>query len=251
MKWTRWSRRRFRWRGKRLSGQLHKHEWAISTPTVPEYGIHKLYKETTQEHFMFKCPHCGRQTELVWPDCVEIVGECSTDPRCVESFLKCKECGAKLDHEAKPEFLSTAKWVPTAPNANPERRGFHISQLYSFTVTPGELVVAHLAGRNDEFAAKEFNNSKLGLPFVADGAKVTEAMIENAVDDHSMDDLRPARGGVRLITMGVDQGEQVSYVVVCEWLFTQKPGRALVRRQSARFCGRDTSTARTGTGLMS
>jgi hypothetical protein len=43
-------------------------------------------------------------------------------------------------------------------------------------------------------------------------------MFNNALRDHSMDDLRPTRSG-RLITMGVDQGEVISHVVVCEWLF--------------------------------
>ena len=76
----------------RLSGQLRKCVWGISTPTVPEHGIHKLYKGSTQEHFVFTCPHCGKWTEFVWPDCVEVVGEHATDVRCSESFLKCKEC---------------------------------------------------------------------------------------------------------------------------------------------------------------
>ena len=44
----------------RLSGQIEKHILAISTPTVPKYGIHKLYLHSTQEHFYFQCPHCSR-----------------------------------------------------------------------------------------------------------------------------------------------------------------------------------------------
>jgi thiol-disulfide isomerase/thioredoxin len=207
----------------RLSGQLVKHVWGISTPTVPDHGIHTLYKTTTQEHFMFKCPRCGRRTELVWPECVEICGEYATDPNCQRSFLKCKECGGRLEQQAKPEFLSGAEWVPTALNANPDFRGMHISQLYSFTVSPAELVIAHFAGRNDEFAAKEFHNSKLGMPFVAPGARVTAEMIEAAIRDHSMDGLRPQRSG-RLITMGVDQGENESFIVICEWLFDRELG---------------------------
>jgi phage terminase large subunit GpA-like protein len=31
----------------RLSGQIEKHILAISTPTVPKYGIHKLYLQST------------------------------------------------------------------------------------------------------------------------------------------------------------------------------------------------------------
>ena len=76
----------------RLSGQVHKHVWGISTPTIPNYGIHKLYKTSTQEHFVFQCPCCARWTEFVWPDCMEIIGEHVADVRCHESFLKCKEC---------------------------------------------------------------------------------------------------------------------------------------------------------------
>jgi len=198
----------------RLSGQLRKCVWGISTPTVPEHGIHLLYKGSTQEHFYFKCPHCGRQTELVWPECVEIIGEHPTDIRCKESFLKCKECKAKLDQKAKPDFLAGGKWVSTA-NANPDIRGFSINQLYSFTVNAGELAVAFLRGMGDEFAATEFFTSKIGLPFVGQGAQVTEQMLANVIAGHSMKDIRPDRSG-RLITMGVDLGN-TCHVVVCEW----------------------------------
>jgi hypothetical protein len=48
-------------------------------------------------------------------------------------------------------------------------------------------------------------------------------MIANAIREHSMDGLRPTRGG-RLITMGVDQGERESYIVICEWLFDRELG---------------------------
>ena len=103
----------------RLSGQVEKHVVAISTPTVPKYGIHKLFLTSTQEHFTFKCPCCGRWTEFVWPDCVEIVGETVSDPRCNESFIKCKECKHKLDHKAKPEFLAGGLWQPTNLQVRP------------------------------------------------------------------------------------------------------------------------------------
>ena len=202
----------------RLSGQVHKHVWGISTPTIPNYGIHKLYLTSTQEHFVFKCPCCSRWTEFVWPDCVEIIGEHVADVRCHESFLKCKECKHRLTHETKPEWLATGTWNATAKNANPDIRGFHINQLYSFTVTPGEVVVAYFRGFGDELANKEFHNSKLGVPFIGDGAKVTDDDLQACIRNHTKDDPRPEIGGERIITMGVDQGKW-SYVEVCEWFF--------------------------------
>jgi hypothetical protein len=199
----------------RLSGALLKTVWGISTPTVPNYGIHKLYKDSTQEHFMFKCPCCSRQTELLWPDCVEIHGEHISDPRCHDSFLKCKECGGRLDHQAKPDWLKTADWESTNHGSNPAVRGFAISQLYSFTVSPGEIAVAHFKGFGNEAENVEFHNSKLGLPYIGDGAQIVDADIDACICNYTKNCDRPS-GGERLITMGVDQGKW-NYIEIAEW----------------------------------
>jgi len=144
-----------RWSGCRVRSRSTS--LAISTPTVPKYGIHKLYLTSTQEHFYFQCPCCSRWTELTWPDCVEIIGESVNDPRCKESFLKCKECKHKLEHADKPLFLAGGQWKATESNVSPEEsRGFYINQLYSSTVTPGELVTAYHRGLGDEAANTEF-----------------------------------------------------------------------------------------------
>jgi hypothetical protein len=203
----------------RLSGKIEKNVLGISTPTIPDYGIHKLFMGTTQEHFVFKCPHCSKLTELIWPDCIEIRGEHVNDVRCAESYLKCKECKAKLEHQDKPNFLKNAYWEPFDKNANPEVRGFYINQLYSFTIQPKELVVAHFRGVGDELAEKEFHNSKLGMPFIANGARVDDTMLKRAVErgGYSKGGERPSRAG-RMITMGIDRGKW-NYVEVCEWFF--------------------------------
>lgn len=204
----------------RLSGQIKKCVWGISTPTIPNHGIHKLFNLGTQEHFVFQCPRCSKRTQLVWPDCIEIIGESIHDPRVNESYLKCKECKGRLDHEAKPDWLGTGKWEVFAHNANPDFRSFAINQLYSFTVTPGEIVVAHFKGLGSEAANKEFHNSKLGLPFVGEGAQVLDEHLDKAVGrgghTNQTPGLRPKFAGQRLITLGVDQGKW-SYWVACEW----------------------------------
>ena len=201
----------------RLSGQIHKSVWGISTPTLPNYGIHKLYQTSTQERFIFKCPRCSRKTELIWPDCVEICGESVTDPRVKESFLKCKECGGKLNHETKPEWLADAEWVSTAPNADKDVRGFHISQLYSFTVSPAELVTAYFRGIGDEAAAVEFHNSKLGVPYISDSSKITDEILDSCLGTHTMQEAAKFNRS-KIITLGVDQGK-TNYYAVCEWTF--------------------------------
>jgi len=206
----------------RLSGHIKKAVWAISTPTVPKYGIHKLFLQGTQEHYCFKCPMCNKWTELIWPDCVEIIGEVVNDCRCKESFLKCKECGGKLDHENKPDWLSPdeASWQVTSTEADESHRSWYINQLYSYTVTPGEIVTAYFRGQGDEAAQCEFHNSKLGMPFIPDGGQVVESELEEAIANHTKNDARPATGGERTIVMGIDQGK-MNHIVVVEYFVTE------------------------------
>jgi len=206
----------------RLSGQREKNVWALSTPKIPNKGIHKLYQQGTQEHYIFKCPRCGRQTEFIWPDCVEIIGESVTDPRCLESYLKCKECNGRIEQQEKPEFLANSIWVPMSNDCNKAHRSFHLNQLYSYTVTAGELVVKHFQGLGDEAAATEFFNSKLGLPYIGDGAKITDELIDSCKRGHLKGDAQPTTSG-RLITMGIDVGK-TCHIVIMEW-FIESMGR--------------------------
>lgn len=199
----------------RLSGQIHKFVFSLSTPTIPNFGIHKLYLQGTQEHFYFKCPKCGRQTELVFPECLEICGESITDPNVKRSHLKCKECKKKIEHEDKPEFLKTGVWRPTM-SVDEDHRSFYINQMYSFTVKPWELAAAYFRGLGDEAAMVEFYNSKQGLPYIPDGGQVTDGEIDNAVRNYFKENQRPDIGTDRLIVMGVDQGK-MNHVVVVEF----------------------------------
>jgi hypothetical protein len=202
----------------RLSGQLHKFVLSLSTPTIPQFGIHKLYLQGTQEHYYFKCPRCGRNTEFIFPDCLEICGESITDPDVRKSHLKCKECKRKIEHEEKPEFLKTAFWEPTA-HVDEDHRSFYVNQMYSYTVTPVNLALAYFRGVGDEAAMVEFFNSKQGLPYIPDGGQVTDGEIDAAVRNYFKANQHPDIGTDRCIVMGVDQGK-MNNVVIVEFLMS-------------------------------
>jgi hypothetical protein len=199
----------------RMSGQIHRTIHGLSTPTIPKKGIHKLYLEGTQEHFYFKCPRCGRSTELLFPDCLEICGETITDPDIKRSYLKCSECKGKIEHEEKPVFLENAWWEATC-RASIDHRSFYVNQMYSYTVTPGDLALAYFKGLGDEAAMVEFHNSKQGLPYIPDGGQVTDGEIDVAVRPYFKENMRPEIGTSQTIVMGIDQGKQ-NHVVVVEY----------------------------------
>jgi hypothetical protein len=199
----------------RVSGQLEHQIWMVSTPTIDEWGINKYFKQTTQEHFQFKCPGCNRFTELIFPECLKVIGEDETDPRIEESHLICKECENVLPHKAKPEFLKGAIWVPTYKDR--PARGFHINQLYSSTVRPSALAKSYFRSLSNPADEQELYNSKLGLTHHVEGAKVTDKDIEDCRKEHGNGKI-PSSG---MVTMGADVGKYIHYQI-SQWIFAKQ-----------------------------
>lgn len=192
----------------RLSGQLEKQVWGISTPMIDGEGINKYFLTSTMEHFFFPCPHCGKATELVYPECLVV-----DEKNVKRTHIICKECNTPLAHEDKIEYLNKGYWV--AENTDRDSRGFYINQMYSMTMRPWELGVAYIESLSSAAAEQEFYNSKLGLPHIVDGARITDANIEQCIGTYA-NESTPISG--RIITMGIDVGTWLNYEVD-EWNF--------------------------------
>lgn len=219
-----WTEKQIYLAEERASGQKNDDKiiWGLSTPKFPNMGIHKQYLNSTQEHFFFDCPHCKEEIELIWETSFVLCGDSVDDKEVANSYLKCSKCHAKLDHKKKKEWLSSGRWIATNPDADPLlSRGFWLSQLYSPTVSPGELAIAYLRGHGDEDARREFHNSKLGLPYVEDAHQVNDAHIDNCIKKYTLNDpdLRPKRAADGIITLGVDQGGPLHHWIAVKWTF--------------------------------
>lgn len=186
----------------RMSGQFIKQVWQLSTPTVEDYGINIDFKQSTQDHFFFKCPRCSRSTELVYPDCLVVTADNFYDPKVNESHLICKECKGVLPHEQKPDFLEKAFWVPSRTDT--DVRGFYINQMYSPTVTPVEIAKSAIRARNSAADEQELYNSKLGMPHSPEGARVVDSQIKNCMKEYKKYSTAPNYG---IVCMGVDVGK--------------------------------------------
>lgn len=196
----------------RVSGQKTNNIYLLSTPSVQNRGIHKYFTNSSQDHFFFKCPHCGRQTELVYPECLVITADDWAHTDILNSHIICKECKHKLDHETKREWLRDGKWVKTVANKLP--RGFHINQLYSPTVKPHQLAQMAIKAKFDAATATEFYNSKLGLVYETVGARLSEAEVRGVFGTHKSGGLgRPST----IVTCGVDVGTNL-HVTIDEWV---------------------------------
>lgn len=203
----------------RVSGQMQRTSFfMLSTPKIEGSGINRYFKDSSQDHFMFKCPSCSLLTELTL-ECLIIVGDEPHTEKVKESYLECKECHNKLPHQTKKEWLSTGRWVPNFTGKS--IRGFYINQLYSSTPAcePWKLANYYLEGQMDPVVMREFYNSKMGLTFTEKGGRVENFKLGNYVSVNTMRDaiINKITGEGTTVTMGVDVGGKRLHVVVAAW----------------------------------
>jgi hypothetical protein len=197
----------------RASGQLNKFEFDLSTPTVPKFGINGEFIQSDQRHYIFKCPCCSRHTELVFPDCIVITAETYYDERIKGSYYICRECKGRLNHFTKNEWLGldNAGWQPMFQGRH--IAGYHINQMYSFTIEPWEFAVSAMRRHVSETDEQEFFNSKLGLPHVVRGAQINDDDIEKCTGNYGRAN---SAGSNQFVCAGIDVGNKI-HVEITEY----------------------------------
>ena len=204
----------------RTSGQQEDDIWVfmVSTPTVEGIGINGHFEESTQDHFMIKCPHCSRMIELIFGiveegGCLKVTAERINDPDLKQSYIICRKCGHELDHKSKPDWMNkNNEWV--AGYQNRLTRGFYINQLYSMVLPPWKIAEAYLRSLTNADDEQEYYNSKGGLPHIVAGARVTDKEIIDCIGNYPTQKAAPQGS---LVTMGIDVGIWIHYEID-QWL---------------------------------
>jgi hypothetical protein len=165
----------------------------LSVPSLPEYGISAFFEKTDQRYWLLRCPGCGEYTGLEdsFPDCLLEVGD--------RVIRACGKCRGELD-------ISQGEWVPKHPDIT-DRRGYHISQLFSKYVSPASLLQAFRGGKN----LTTFYNDKLGLPYVEVANRLSVEEILSLCGDHGISSEES-----ELTYAGVDQGSKQLHVTIAK-----------------------------------
>jgi len=184
----------------RLSHSEYKRIIELSNPSLPDYGIDESFQRSDQRHWTVKCGTCNAWVDLVR----EFPAKVGQDvriilPRGNGSFYRaCPACAAELD-------VSAGEWVAEYPSRS--IHGYRISQLFSPTVDPGEILREYQTTRFPD----RFYNLKIGIAWADIERRLDIASVLALCTDAPM--AEGAAGGTRTL-MGVDTGRDLHVVVL-------------------------------------
>lgn len=176
----------------RLSHSSVKEEIYLSTPSIPDFGIDRIYQASDQRIWLVKCEACNAETclEIEFPSCLQE----TRDGRVIRICKKCK----------REIFPKNGRWEARFPNQ--PTIGWWISQLNSVFVDPKTILDAYENPPNGNKA--EVLNSKLGMAYIAAENQLTLNDVYNCCGPDPMltRDAGPC-------AMGVDVGFDLNVVV--------------------------------------
>jgi len=178
----------------RLGHSSVKEEVYLGTPSLPDYGVSKLYDESDQGVWEIKCSHCGTGTvlEVEFPSCLLEL----SDGRVIRGCKKCK----------KEIFPRDGHWVGQYPQRSKDLTGFWISRLNSGYADLRKILRTFQDPSNKNL--QEFYNSTLAMAYVSAENRLT---VQDVYSNCGQDAL--AMNCRRDCAMGVDVGAMLHVVV--------------------------------------
>lgn len=219
----------------RMDASDYKYMRQIGNPSIENWGIDRLYLESSQALWNTKCPHCGTHQPFDWfENVVRQVdlnvfrlrgGGTKLNPKviCIN-----KKCEKELDRYSMGEYVHKYPSI--------DKKGIRINQIFSANVSISKLVRTFYKSIGNSIKTQLFYNSKLGLPYSSEGSKVTFKTLEAASAKGnyilSVNKTHIAEKAKR-VYIGIDVGKYYNII-----------GRALLPNGKKKlvFVGRTTST---------
>jgi hypothetical protein len=164
----------------------------LSNPTLPDYGIDKLFQLSDCQYWLLKCKKCNHYTNLVktFPECL-----ISVKGRIIRA---CEKCGAELDP-------SNGQWVAEYPSRT-DIRGRQFSQLYSQTKMTDPAMILQTFHTTSNLT--DFYNLKIGIAYVEAQNRLSVQQVLDCCGDQGIASYSDVG-----TYMGVDQGNNLHVVI--------------------------------------
>jgi phage terminase large subunit GpA-like protein len=183
----------------------------ISTPTMKDASrIEEEYSKSDQRRYMVPCPHCGAMQWLKWDNL-------QWDKPFRQVWYVCESSGCVIEEHSKPAMLAAGEWVPQRQDADPTRRGYHISGLYApigLGYSWHELVARWLDAQGDPAKLKRFVNTSIGETWEDRSRDIKPHTLAARVEPP---ELRMIPSGCLLLTAGIDTQDDRLAVQIVGW----------------------------------
>jgi len=174
----------------------------LSTPTVPNFGVHGIYNASDMREWLVKCPKCGHEQPIEWESNLRVVGPAM---RPEKVFYGCASCNAEIT----VEHIQTGRWVAQHPDLSDDLVGFHVHQMLT---TPADEL--HKIFRDPTTRLVEFYRKRLGKPYEIGGGSLERDDILATCFDEPYE-FEPGWDGESTYYLGVDQGNELQ-VLICK-----------------------------------
>ena len=186
----------------RMEDSELKHEVYLGNPSIPDYGISRVYEEESDRRvYMITCRSCGKETclELEFPNCLKRKADRSV-------YRACIHCGTEI-------YPDDGIWDPRSPDRSEYMYGYTNSHLVQPRTDLTEFLDAweNLSkAQNVSQATTDFYNLRLGQAYVPTENKLTPNDVYNICN---MEAMRGSHSGP--CAMGVDvRSASVFHVVI-------------------------------------
>lgn len=154
----------------------------LSTPTIPDFGIDKMFQQSDQKYWRFNCPHCHYRQHMDW--------EKNVDEK--RGIYVCQKCRKEITPAHIDELGSWEARFPGRPVS-----GFWITQMHCPWRTAADLIKERRDADDDTY----FYNFVLGLPYLAADQRIPASLfLRNVTETEAFlaDDYN---------VMGIDTGK--------------------------------------------
>lgn len=189
----------------RLIHSVYQYKVKLSTPSIPNFGIDLLFKQSKRHMHLAKCTACNHWFEPDYHEHVRIPGFmaevhdvakstfASPDFRWQEAYVACPKCGRRADLSDQHR-----EWVCENPDDNFVSTGFRVSPFSC----PEVISTASLVKASVEYERKQdFYNQRLGKALEDAESSLQEDELRSALINEPV-----ATGGRNPRVMGLDMG---------------------------------------------
>ncbi len=176
----------------RLEGasSLGLERW-ISTPTMPGFGIDRVWNISDQKHWRFKCRKCKTEQHMEWPQNIDME----------KARYICSHCGEPLKDEVRK-----GEWRAKYPHR--EISGYWITQMIAPWITPENIIKTYKECEEgvNELTLEYFYNHKIGMPYISTESQIPASLFYRGISNAEHTEVNSI--------MGVDVQLRELYVVI-------------------------------------